>query len=138
MKTAKLLLLVVAVCSVALFTGCKGEDSGDTDSGGSAELDLTTPIDQLKAKIADLPIEDLEKTAMKYKEALDVKQEEITTLTEKFQAVPIAEKMGEDALALQAEIKKITESAASIIDRLEVYVDAIKKKGGEIKAELMP
>lgn len=140
MKTARLLILAAAICAIGLLPGCKGDsgENGGGDTGGSSKLDLTTSIEQLKAQIADLSIEDLEAKAMQYKEALAAKEGEITALMEKFKALPIAEQLGQEAQALQQDIQKLTESASGIKERLQVYLEAIKEKGGEIKAELMP
>lgn len=101
------------------------------------DIDLDKAVADLKAEAAKMDVEALTNVAMKYKDAIMEKQAALKPLADKLAAIPIAEKMGTEAKALTADIKKLTEAIAPLKERLTVYIDALKAKGADVK-NLMP
>ena len=96
------------------------------------DIDVEKAVADLKAEAAKMDVEVLISVATKYKDAIVEKQEVLKPLMDKLAAIPIAEKMGAEAQSLTAEIKKVTEAIAPLKERFQVYLDAIKAKGGDI------
>ena len=97
------------------------------------DIDLEKAVADLKAEAAKMDVESLTSVAMKYKDVIMEKQAALKPLLDKLAAIPLAEKMGDEAKALTADIKKLTDAMTPLKDRLDVYVDAIKAKGGDVK-----
>jgi hypothetical protein len=95
------------------------------------DINLEKPIADLKAEAAKMDVAALTEVAKKYKDAIMEKQGALKSLTDKLAAIPMTEKMGTQAQGLTAEIKTLTESMVPLKERLGVYVDAIKAKGGD-------
>lgn len=103
----------------------------------SMDIDMDKAIADLKAEAARMDLESLTQVASKYKAVLAEKQAEMKTLMDKLAAVPMAEKMGTEAKELTTEIKTLTDSVAPLKERISVYLEAIKAKGGDIKALML-
>ncbi|MBL7214414.1 MAG: hypothetical protein ISS71_01915 [Phycisphaerae bacterium] len=99
----------------------------------SMDIDMAKTVSDLKAEAAKMDVESLTKIAMKYKDAIAEKQATLKPLMDKLKAIPMTEKLGEEATTLTTKIKKLTESIAPLKERFGVYVDAIKAKGGDVK-----
>ena len=80
-----------------------------------------------------MSVEDLKAKAMTYKSAIESKVKELEPLKEKLAEIPLAEQMGDEAKELQAEVADLTKELADIKERLDVYLDALKAKGEEVK-----
>ncbi len=98
------------------------------------DIDLDKAVSDLKAEAAKMSVEDLQAIATKYKNAIMEKQVDIDAITEKLKAIPMTEKMGADAQKLTGELKTLGDALKPLAERFEVYVDAIKAKGGDISA----
>ncbi len=99
----------------------------------SMDIDLDKTVSDLKAEAAKMDIESLKTIAAKYKDAITEKQDSLKSLMDKLSAIPMTEKMGTEAKSLTTEIKTLTDSIAPLKERLSVYVDAIKAKGGDVQ-----
>ena len=99
----------------------------------STNIDLEKTVSDLKAEAAKMDVESLTAVATKYKDAILAKQADMKTLMDKLAAIPATEKLGTEAKNLTAEIKTLTDAIAPLKERLAVYVDAIKAKGGSIQ-----
>lgn len=99
------------------------------------DIDLDKTVSDLKAQADKMSLEDLRAVVTKYKTAITEKQVEIDKITEQLKAIPITEKMGTEAQQLTADLKTLSEALKPLTDRFQVYLDAIKAKGGNI-AEL--
>jgi len=96
------------------------------------DIDLDKAVADLKAEAAKMDVEALTSVAMKYKDAIMEKQEALKPLMDKLAAIPMTEKMGAEAQALTADLKKLTDAIAPLKERFSVYIDALKAKGADI------
>lgn len=96
------------------------------------DIDLEKAVADLKAEAAKMDVESLTSVAMKYKDAILEKQAALKPLTDKLAAIPMTEKMGAEAQALTADLKKLTDAIAPLKERFSVYIDALKAKGADI------
>ena len=103
------------------------------NGGGSQKADENKPIAEIKAEAAKLDVEQLRSVALKYKDALMAKQDEVKKLTDTLAKIPITEKLGKEAQALSADIGNLGKSVSALKERFQIYYDQIKKKGGELK-----
>lgn len=159
MKTRWMVTLVV-ITGLSLMGGCSKKEepktpakSDTTESKGMVDsmketaksatdavkeslttnIDLEKTVSDLKAEAAKMDVESLTAVATKYKDAILAKQADIKTLMDKLSAIPATEKLGTEAKNMTAEIKTLTDAIAPLKERLAVYVDAIKAKGGSIQ-----
>lgn len=95
------------------------------------DINLDKTVAELKAEAAKMDIAALTQVAKKYKDAIMEKQGALKALTDKLTAIPLTEKAGPQAQGLTAEIKTLTNAITPLKDRLGVYLDAIKAKGGD-------
>jgi hypothetical protein len=100
------------------------------------DIDLEKTVADLKAEAAQMDIESLQEVAVKYKEAISVKETELKALMDKLSAVPLTEKMGKEAQAITGEIKTLTDGVSALQQRFQVYIDALSAKGADVKALL--
>ena len=70
--------------------------------------------------------------AMAYKETFDAKKADIEKLTGKLKDLGPAKMLGDEAKALQADIKELTNSLSALKDRFQVYYNKLKEKGGDL------
>ena len=136
MKTISMRFLVLLLAGAVILGGCSKKESGTP--GGSGGIDLTTPISQLKEAAANMDMAALEKQAKLYMDQIVAKQADLEKVMDKFSAIPIAQKMGDEAKALQTEITDLTSSVSKLRERFQVYVDYIKEKGGDISKFTLP
>lgn len=126
-------LWMAVLMTTVLLVGCGERETGTPGTGGgSGGIDLTTPISELKAAAADMDLATLQNKAKQYMDQITTKQADLEKLMSKFSAIPIAEKMGDEAKDLQGEITGMTDSISKLRERFQVYVDYIKEKGGDI------
>ena len=121
------LLVVAAVIAVGMVLngGCKS-------SGGSGGVDLQKTVDQIKAEVEKMDVEQIKAAAMKYKKAIDVKSGEVGALVEKIKAVPATEMLTDEYKGLKGEVDELNKSLKLLKDRLDVYVGKLK----ELKADV--
>ncbi len=138
MKRIGMEILVVLVLAV-LLGGCSKEKpakpaapAAPAATGGAGGTDLTTALSDLKAAAAKMDLPQLEAKAKEYMGQITSKQGELKALMDKFSAIPVAQKMGDEAKALQGDISKTTEGIGDLTQRFKVFVDAIKEKGGDV------
>ena len=96
------------------------------------DIDLDKAVSDLKAEAAKMSVEDLQAIAKKYKDAIMEKNIEIDKITEKLKAIPMTEKMGAEAQKLTGELKTLADALKPLSERFQIYVDAVKAKGGNI------
>jgi len=115
--------IIYTMMLVALLTlvGC----------GGGA--DAEAPVADVKQEASTMSVDDLKSKAAEYQKAIQAKMEEIEPITSKLADLPLAEKMGDEAKALQADISAINEDLGALKERLAVYLDALKEHGESVK-----
>ena len=123
MKTAKKILLcsMLAMFLVAL-------------SGCSKKVDENKSVSEIKAEAEKMSIEQLTAAAMKYKNAIMAKSAEIDSVMSGLKKVPITDMLGDDAKKFKSEIDSLSNAIAPLKERLKIYYDKIKEKGGDTSA----
>ncbi|MEJ5260325.1 MAG: hypothetical protein WHS88_09065 [Anaerohalosphaeraceae bacterium] len=133
----KQFLIFTAAVVLAVWGCSKKESSSASAPSGAATtkaagIDLTSSIEQLKEAAAKMDLASLEKTAQKYVDEITSKQAQLEKLMEKFAAIPLAQKAGSEAQAIQKDILNLTNAVSDLTARLNVYVQYIAEKGGDI------
>jgi uncharacterized protein YggE len=99
--------------------------------GGGADIDK--PVAEVKQDAETMTVKDLQAKAKTYQDAITSKLTEMEPIKEKLAALPLTEKMGDEAKALQADIAALTQDLGALKERLAVYVEALKEKGESVK-----
>ena len=120
----KIIYVVLSVVLMGLV-GC---------GGGSA--DTEKPVSEVKSEAATLTVADLKAKAADYQSAIQSKLQEIEPIKEQLANIPLAEKLGDEAKALQADISTLTQDLNALKERLAVYVDALKAQGESVSEYL--
>ncbi len=127
-KMRKVVLAISLLMCVLLVQSC-----GKKGGSGSQKADENKSVAEIKAEAAKMDVEQLRSLALKYKDALMAKQDEIKKFTDTLAKIPITEKLGKEAQALTADISNLSKSVNALKERFQIYYDEIKKKGGELK-----
>lgn len=96
------------------------------------EVDLNKSVADLKAEAEKMDVASLMQVAGKYKDAIVAKQGEFDAISKKMAAIPMTEKLGAEAQKLTGDAAKLTEAIKSLKDRFDIYVAALKAKGGDV------
>jgi len=115
-----------------IFASCL-QSCGKKSGSGPGKVDETKPIAEIKTEAATMDVEQLRAIAKKYKDALVARQAEVKKLTDSLAAIPLTEKLGEEAKGLTADIDSLMKSVQALSERFQVYYDQIKAKGGDLK-----
>jgi len=126
-KMRKVVLATSLLMCMLLVQSCGKKGTGSQKAGENK------PVAEIKAEAAKMDVEQLRSVALKYKDALMAKQDEIKKFTDTLAKIPITEKFGKEAQALTADISNLSKSANALEKRFQIYYDEIKKKGGELK-----
>lgn len=113
---------LLVLCSVVVL-GCG--QSGQ-------EADEAKPMSEVKAEAEKMDAGQLREMAMKYKDAIVAKQGDIEKVTAKLKEIPLAEKLGEEAKALQSDIVNLNASITALKARFDVYYEKLKAAGGDL------
>lgn len=126
-------LIIITALLVAAW-GCSKKESGSSSASSSSAtgIDLSSSLEQIKATATKMDLASLEKTAQKYVDEINSKQAELEKLMEKFAAIPLAQKVGGEAQAIQKDILDLTNAISDLTSRLNVYLQAISEKGGDV------
>ena len=100
--------------------------------GCGKKADENKPISEVKAEAEKMNAADLRTTAMSYKEAIEAKGKEVEKLAAKLKEIPVAEILGKEAKAIKAEVDTINKSVSALKERLQIYIDKLKEKGGDL------
>jgi predicted nucleic acid-binding Zn-ribbon protein len=101
--------------------------------GCGEKADTTTPVAELEQEAETLTVDDLKAKASTYQELIAEKMQSLQPLQEKLKEIPLTEQMGEEARALQDDLKDLQAELGDLKDRLAVYVDALKEKGESVQ-----
>ena len=100
--------------------------------GCGQEADETRPIADVQAEADKMSADDLRSMAMKYKEAIVAKKGDFEKVTAKLKEIPLADKLGEEAKGLSADIKELNESISALKERFDIYYGKLKSAGGDL------
>lgn len=90
------------------------------------------PLDNVKAEVAKLNIEQLKARATEYKDAIVAKKAELTATTAKLKEIPVTQLLSTDAKTLQSNISSTTKLVSDLTERFQIYNNKIKELGGSI------
>jgi len=120
------LLLAVVGCS---------KEPNEAESAGTTRVetvDAEKPISDVQAEAETMSNEDLKATALKYKDAILSKQDEIKDMVAKVKEIPIAEALGQEAQSLKTDLKDLESALTALKGRFQVYYDKLKEKGASL------
>jgi len=100
--------------------------------GCGKNADENKPISEVKAEAEKMSAADLRTTAMSYKGAIEAKGKEVEKLATRLKEIPVAEILGKEAKAIKAEVDTINKSVSALKERLQIYIDKLKEKGGDL------
>ena len=120
MKTVKDILLCccLTLCVLGLFGCGKKADEGKSMGEVSAEAEK-------------MDVEELRSMALKYKDAIMARQDDIAKITAELKKIPLTEMLGEEAKGLKADVENLNKSLSALKERFGVYYDKLKEKGGD-------
>jgi len=95
------------------------------------KVDENKPVSEVKAEAEKMNIEQLRATALKYKEAILAKKEELEKVSAQFTKIPATKMLGEEAKQVMAEIEDLNKSVSALKERFEVYYKKLKEMGGD-------
>jgi len=149
--------LIVIVCMVS-FTGCAKKSEPQppsTPAGNTVKVPqepnvtvparetaptivskltgaalATVPMEDVKAEIDKLGVEQLKAKATDYKDAILAQKAELATATEKLKEIPVTQLMSADAKTMQSNIATLTKTISNLNDRFQLYNNKIKELGG--------
>ena len=144
MNTVSKMAAMVMVSVLIAAGGCK-ESSGPAPSGSgtststttsttpkSLSADLSETVAQVKEKVQQMSMEQLRQKAEEYKTALAAKQEQLDQVVGQLKSIPVMDQMSDEAQGLQTDMKNLSDSIKALQERFNVYVNAIKAKGGNV------
>jgi hypothetical protein len=113
--------------------GVQIEAAAETPAAGvQAGADIEKPIADVKAEAEKLDVDQLRAKAMDYKNAIVAKRAELDKLTAKLKEIPLAQQLGDEAKAIQADITNVNKAIAPLTERFQVYYNKLKEKGGNL------
>ena len=127
MKTKLMITVGIVLCVMVLVTGCD-QKSG----GGSATVDETKPLSEVKAEADKLDVEKLKAVAMDYKEAIMAREDEIKMLMDQIKEIPLAQQMTDEAKSIQADLKELNDSLKNLTDRFQIYYNKLKEMNADL------
>ena len=112
--------LLVVFC--LLFSGCGKK---------AVSVDETTPLSEVKAQAVKMTVQQLREMATKYKNAITTAIADKDKLEASVKNLS-PEEMLKKAEELKAGVDKIESKVSALKERLQVYLDELKKKGESI------
>lgn len=101
-------------------------------AGCGSKVDQNRPISQIVAEAKNMSVAQLQQMAGEYQKAIEAKRGDIQKLQEKIQQIPMTQLVGEESRKLQNDVIKIKEAIKSLTERMNVYVQELKAKGGSL------
>lgn len=100
--------------------------------GCGKKADENKPMSEVKAEAEKMDVEQLRAMALKYKDAIVAKQDEVKKITAQLKKIPIADMLGEEAKGLKSDIGDLTKSISALKERFQIYYNKVKEKGGNL------
>lgn len=118
---------MVGMVAAVMLCGCGKQQA-------SGKVELNKPVAELKAEADRMNVADLQKQADVYRKALEDKKTETDALQKKLKDLPLAQMLGSEATKIKDEIGKLSKSTSELTERLNVYVDSLKKQQPAVPA----
>lgn len=100
--------------------------------GCGKKADENKPISEVKTEAEKMSVKDLRAMAETYRDAIVGKKGEVENLAKKVANIPLAEKFGAEAQALNADIESLNKSLSGLRARFQIYYDKLKEKNGDL------
>ena len=100
--------------------------------GCGKKADESKPVSEVKAEAEKMSVEQLRATAMKYKEAILAKGDEVDKIVAELKKIPVTKMLGEEAKQLKAEIDNLNKSVTLLKERFQIYYNKLKEKNGDL------
>jgi outer membrane murein-binding lipoprotein Lpp len=101
-------------------------------SGCGKKADENKPISEVKTEAEKMSAKDLRAMAETYRDAIVSKKGEVENLAKKIANIPLAEKLGAEAQALNADMDSLNKSLSALRARFQIYYDKLKEKNGDL------
>ena len=99
---------------------------------GGGSVSESRPVAEIAAEAKTMAVAQLQNIVAKYQQVIAAKQVDIQKLQEKIKAIPLTQLLGEEAKKLKTDISAITASVSALTERMNVYIQELKAKGGTI------
>ncbi len=100
--------------------------------GCGKKADENKPVSEVKAEAEKMSAKDLRAMAVTYRDAVLAKKGEVEKVAKKLADIPLAQKLGDEAKALQADMDNLNKSISALKERFQIYYDKLKEKGGDV------
>ena len=121
MKPAeKIRLYLFTLLCALILAGCGKKGSS---------VDASKPIDEVRAEAEKMDVTQLREIAAKYNQAILEKAKEIEKLTTQIKPTDL---LSAETKKLKAEIENLNKAISPLKERLKIYYDKLKEKGGDV------
>ena len=110
---------LLALCSLALL-GC------------GKKADENKPMSEVKAEAEKMNLDELRSMALKYKEAIMAKRDDVAKVTAELKKIPLTKMLGKEAKGLKSDIENLNKSISALKARFEIYYNKVKEKDGDL------
>jgi uncharacterized protein involved in exopolysaccharide biosynthesis len=100
--------------------------------GCGKKADENKPISEVKTEAEKMSAKDLRAMAETYRDTIVAKKGEVENLAKKIANIPLAEKLGAEAEALNADMDSLNKSLSALRARFQIYYDKLKEKNGDL------
>ena len=132
MKTARKinLLSLLVVCCLVVF-GCRKKEEPGGGTSTNTGADQSQAISKAKTDAEKMDVEQLRAAALKCKAAAEAKTAEVEGLAQKLIGAMGADD-ADKRKKLNAQMEELRKSEEALYRQLEVYVNKLKDKGGDV------
>ena len=100
--------------------------------GCGKKADESKPLNEVKAEAEKMSVDKLRSMAVTYKDAIMAKKGEVEKVAGKLKDIPFAKMLGDEAKELKTEIEALNRSVSALKQRLQIYYNKLKEKGGDL------
>jgi hypothetical protein len=108
------------------------ETTKSTISQLSASALAAVPLDDVKAEVGKLDVDQLKAKALEYKNAIVTKKAELEEATNKLKNISPAQLLSADTKTLQSNISTLTNTVKDLTERFQLYYSKIQALGGSV------
>ena len=112
--------LVLAMAALLTVCGC------------GKKADASKPIPEVQAEAQKMDASQLRDTVMAYKDAIADKAAKIKDEGMKLKDIPPADLMAGKGKDITAQIDELKKTVDALTERYKIYLDELKKKGGDL------